>query len=649
MNRTWWISLLSLVCVTLATGTVFAYAPDIFTPGLLRPVETEPQDVQINDPKCVMKIVGVRNGSFSGRIVIHQDYPVECPPVKMSELKMKEGDAVIPADAVQLRYGDLFYSAQPNPKYDTLSLKPQEEKNVIHAIWLVIQIPKDQAPGDYEGALDCGDRKVPVQLKVMEWVLPDPGDFVTFVDFIQSPESVALQYKVKLWSDEHFKYIGKSFEQMARVGCRAIYLYLCGHSNLGNEETIVRWIKKGEDDKTFTHDFKPTEQYLDLFIEKIGKPEIVVLYVHENFQGGGHGRNEEQSSRGVKFSLLDPESGEVTTADGPTWSRPNEAFPNYPADTKAFWQPVIEGIHKRVTERGIPEKAIMYGISPDLKPAAKSIGLMREMAPYASWVDHGHGRGGSLGAGEGKKKMPCGYTTVVWGAYHIRNPEDGPARFRSHIYGWANTRQYSGWFPRDIWRAGPIKLPSINRMMAERNTAGGQNGFGRMSADFWFVLGKGKRRGAIASRFKNSNWAQLNLRMAPYLAPGPDGADNTYKYQMIVEGVQESEARIIIERALKEKDQRAKLGEDMAKRLQELLDDRARAIVGCYGNKKTKKKGDFNSYIEGWQERSEKLYKAVMEVQTVLAAPAAPTPPAKEEKPADAKPEEKKEAPPAKK
>jgi hypothetical protein len=629
MNRRRHIFVFPLGLALLITGRALGYAPDVFVPNLLRPVETEPKDVQIDDPKAAMKIVGVRNGSFSGRVVIHQDYPVECPPVSMGELKLKDGDTVIPADAVQLRYGCPFYSRQPNPKYDTLSPKPQEEKNVIHAIWLVIQIPKDQAPGLYEGTLQCGDRKVPVTLKVIDWVLPDPKDFVTFVDFIQSPESVALQYNVKLWSDEHLKYIGKSFEQMARVGCRAIYIHLAGRSNLGNEHTHVRLIMVGDDVKKIKYDFVPFERYLDLFIEKIGKPKIVVMYAYEGSEGGSQGKTKEQCEKGVQFDVVDPETGELSHFRGPAWNNRNDLFPNYPADAKAFWQPIVDGIHKRVTERGILEKAIMWGLSPDLKPGGHTIALMLEMAPYSSWADHGHGRCGRVsavqrGTKSKRKPMPCGYTTVVWGAYPIPDPD---AKKRGHAHGWRNTRQYSAWFPRDIWRAGPIKLPAINRMMAERNAGGGQNGFGRMSADFWFVLGKGKRRGAIASRF--TSWSQLNLRMAPYFAPGLHGADNTYKFQMIVEGVQECEARIHIDRALLDKDLRAKLGEDMAKRLQDLLDDRARAIIGCYGNKKTKKKGDFNSYIEGWQERSEKLYTAAMEVTAALAAPApAPTAPA---------------------
>jgi hypothetical protein len=83
----------------------------------------------------------------------------------------------------------------------------------------------------------------------------------------------------------------------------------------------------------------------------------------------------------------------------------------------------------------------------------------------------------------------------------------------------------------------------------------------------------------------------------------------------------------------------------MAKRLQGILDERATAIVGCYGNRKKKTKGDFNSYIKGWQERSEKLYRTAMEVTAVLSVqvPVMPPPPAK------AAPAPKKKAPPAKK
>jgi hypothetical protein len=48
---------------------------------------------------------------------------------------------------------------------------------------------------------------------------------------------------------------------------------------------------------------------------------------------------------------------------------------------------------------------------------------------------------------------------------------------------------------------------------------------------------------------------------------------------MLREGVQECEARIFIERALLDETLRAKLGDDLAKRCQDMLDERTRCMI----------------------------------------------------------------------
>ena len=94
-------------------------------------------------------------------------------------------------------------------------------------------------------------------------------------------------------------------------------------------------------------------------------------------------------------------------------------------------------------------------------------------------------------------------------------------------------------------------------------------------------------------------------------APGPNGAIGTVRFEMIREGVQECEARIFIEEVLLDKAQRAKLGAEKAKEIQEMLDERIRA--GLWGAE------NYGWYVSsGWQERSGKLYAAAAEVAKAL-------------------------------
>ena len=61
---------------------------------------------------------------------------------------------------------------------------------------------------------------------------------------IQSPDTLALQYGVPLWSDRHWELIGKSFDLMRPTGSRVVYVPLLRNTNQGNSESMVRWTKK---------------------------------------------------------------------------------------------------------------------------------------------------------------------------------------------------------------------------------------------------------------------------------------------------------------------------------------------------------------------------------------------------------------------
>jgi hypothetical protein len=160
---------------------------------------------------------------------------------------------------------------------------------------------------------------------------------------------------------------------------------------------------------------------------------------------------------------------------------------------------------------------------------------------------------------------------------------------------------------RDIWK-GPYEGQVVDSRVKGERDIHCQTGFGRMSADFWACLkdAKGQMTSGLSARYPHTSWQQLNLRQIPYLAPGPDGAVPTVRFELMREGVQESEARIFIDEALLDKAKRAKLGEELAKKLQVLLDARTRAVL--YG------------YQTGWQERSEKLYAAAAEAAKALGA-----------------------------
>src|SRR5262249_11543438 len=116
---------------------------------------------------------------------------------------------------------------------------------------------------------------------------------------------------------------------------------------------------------------------------------------------------------------------------------------------------------------------------------------------------------------------------------------------------------------------------SIVRQEAECNITGKQNGISHVGADFWPCLKtkSGKRNGWPTDRYIESHWHSLDVGHF-MLAPGTDGPADTNRLEVLKEGIQECEARIAIESVLTDETQKARLSPELAKRAQEVLDER---------------------------------------------------------------------------
>jgi len=565
-----------------------------------------------NESLRPVRMVGCRNGVFCCQVVVSADAPIEDLQARAGGFRLVGETASVPALPARVLYplpdGDekgaagRYRDARNPRRFDTLAQAPRPAATV-QPIWILASVPADAKPGEYRGTLTvraAGTRvaQVPLELKVADFRLPDPRDFRTFVDLIQSPDSVAIQYKVPLWSEEHFRLIERSFGLMGEVGARAVYIPLVCRTHFGNAQSMVRWTKRR--DGTYAHDFAVMDRYLDLWQKHIGTPEVVCLYAWDYFLGGGYFGRKGRKALGAPVSLLDPDSGEVTELTGPVHGSEGST---------AFWKPVFDEIRARLNRRGIPDKAIMIGLAGDTRPYPPVTRMFSEVAPYAKWVVHSHAKATSI------NDVPVGYLAQVWGGRAAPDPSV------KRVYGWR-----SEWietiFPR--YRPAPIgpMWPSshlaVHRKISEAMLMAGYRGFGRVGADFWPVLeGRRGRRKSVLGRYPQANWHQLGVSnsTAAMLSPGPNGARPTIRLEMLRQGVQEAQARIFLEGALTEESLRGKLGEALAKRCQDLLDDRARMFKIGY---RTSWQWFASS---GWQRRNEALFEAAADVARALARP----------------------------
>jgi hypothetical protein len=84
--------------------------------------------------------------------------------------------------------------------------------------------------------------------------------------------------------------------------------------------------------------------------------------------------------------------------------------------------------------------------------------------------------------------------------------------------------------------------------------------------------------------------------------------------QRLREGLQDSEARIFIERSLLDEAQRATLGDGLARRAQQMLDERTRVLANRHRTEPW-------FFCDGYYERSGRLLGMAAEVTEALKSP----------------------------
>jgi len=564
-----------------------------------------------------IRISGVRNGSFSGQVVVSSDRKIRDLTAVVTDLT---GPGTIPADSVQIRWG--FPDTYINPgrnitcfeglENHVLKEVPVRNGAALQPIWITVNVPADAKPGNYTGSLSIDAQgkesvEVPVKIKILPYVLPDPGKFQLFVGMIQSPDSIAEHYNIPMWSDRHWELMEKSFALMAQAGSRTLYIPLVRRTHFGNKHSMVYWIPS--ENGPYTHDFSIVERYLDLAVKHLGSIPVVCLYCWETSSSEGTCRSHAKKDRDILFTVKDPKTGKLQEAVGPAWGT---------SECAAFWKPVLSGIRARLEKRGIGD-SMMVGLAGDWTPTKAAVDTLKKADPKAPWVRHAHGCDPAMEFKEDIGAQKAAYLTSVWGIRYPGYKCDGAKEF-----GWRNP-VYVARFARNDLR--PYHPPSMYRMYAGAylSVRGGGNtyvpngyrgGVGRIGADFWPVIkDKRGRLRYLVARYPESEWGQLRLNYAiPYLfLPGRNGAVSTVRFEMIRENVQESEARALLEDAAGRPELRAQAGKDLSDRALQHLFRRIRT------HRRINVKGGIIWHASfNWRSQAEQLYSIAHEISGIM-------------------------------
>ena len=565
-----------------------------------------------------MRMVAARNGFFSGKVVLSSAGAIRNLRASVSDLVGADGKAKLPASAIPVRRAELAAakaSWTPGLFDRLLADFPAEispagnRKQAVAPVWVTVQVPADAPAGEYKGMLTIeADGKepvkfsVPVQLKVNDWKLPDPKDFVIHHNIYQSPDSVARYYNVPLWGDKHFELLGKSLGAFKQVGNRLCVVNLIADSfTLGNSEGMVRWIKKP--DGGYDYDFTIADKYMDLYEKTSGKPGVLRLDAWQRV-------NEAKAKTGQSVqnvSVFDPATGKVEQLPQPAFGTP---------ENEAFWKPVLTELRKRLEKRGWFDVAAFGWVHYSKSADPQMVDVFKRIWPDGKWMHTAHTNPSEYPGTTKDVKMPVMCSEYVWGAGELYDPD-------------AARKPYGAQYPRH-WKTGPknivLGFPRMGvafisglydgsrlaayKVVTEATIQGNTCGLGYLGGDFWPVPASSTDKRLVRICYGGQGIAMTDAVVACF-SPGPDGAVFNERMEIFREGVQVGEAILFLERALEDK----KVSGDMEKKIGDLLDERARYYLRAEEQQAT-----FNTFAcSAWQERDDRLFALCAE-----AAKAAP-------------------------
>ncbi len=517
-----------------------------------------------------VRIHGPRNGQASAMVVLLSEDELEHISVRV-ELSAPEGAGLDESD-MQVRYGLNHEPAgsgcgegRQRDDHRILAEQPPESFTRL-PVWITAHIPADAEPADYRGeiVIDTGGQKLSAELEltVHGFTLPDPNDYHTFVNLIYSPDSVALRYDVPFWSDEHFEKLKRSHHWLHQAGQDVLYIPFVTGTHFGYREPVIRWIER--EDGGYEPDFTALERYLEAWDEQVGEPVFVVLYIWDR-QFGAHGNEPDRETATVR--VIDPGTGESRDKEAPYFAREG---------SRAFWEPAITGAIERIEQRGwggrLEQRGwdsdhVLLGIAHDRKPIEEVVAFFQDVAPDRKWNVISHARGYGLpGNPEPVDGLVIGYHEYPW------NPEPSPPLDGRLIGGWdiehprASIARFHAFMNSNA---------ASYRWLLEGTTGSDHRrwtvGVTRFQTDFFHIDGEGRL-------LDMSGWVNLMRNHDVLLAPGPEGALAKQKYQLLIEGVQDTEARIAIERVLADEALKAKLDDELIERARDILEWRIKVI-----------------------------------------------------------------------
>jgi hypothetical protein len=232
----------------------------------------------------------------SAQLVLWSNDPLNIVQVGISDFIADNGDK-IPAGNIQLSFvkyvitdefaGGCGYrkpedfasslAADALDPVDSYVVKAQETRPV----WITIDVPSNAAAASYKSTITVNvegqkSKKFELDLKVIDKVLPPPGDWKFHLDLWQNPYAVARFHNVEAWSPEHWDLLKPLMKRLADAGQKVITVSLnkrpWGGQTFDQFEAMVGWKKKA--DGTWQYDFTIFDNWVRFMMDLGVKKQI---------------------------------------------------------------------------------------------------------------------------------------------------------------------------------------------------------------------------------------------------------------------------------------------------------------------------------------------------------------------------------------
>ena len=246
---------------------------------------------------------------------------------------------------------------------DTLKVFNMDARTT-RPVWVTVNIPQDAEPGVYKSeitvsAKGCGKVRMPLEVEVIDQVLPTHEDWKFHLDLWQHPSAVARMLDLEMWSDEHFEALKEQMRPLAEAGQKVITATLnrdpWGYQTYDDYEEMIIWTR--HKDGSWSYDYSIFDRWVELMMG-LGIKKQINCYSMIPWS--------------YRLQYLDEESGSRKHA----W----DAIPGT-EEFEFMWAPFLQDFVKHLKEKGWLEITNIATDERSPEEMDATVALMQKYAP----------------------------------------------------------------------------------------------------------------------------------------------------------------------------------------------------------------------------------------------------------------------------